>query len=242
MIKTLLFDLAEEYPFFGYKKLTHLLRSRFRLIINKKKVYRLCQEMDLLLPVARYVSNNSGDKIVFEKVPVTAPNTHWQMDITYITLFPRILFLLDIIDTYTLEIVGYKVGFSITSKEVVKTVLKALTLRKVAKGLTIRTDNGPQFKSREFQEFCTKQGIFHERIPIKSPERNPNIERFHRTFKEEFVNLHDFNNYKAFFEGTDKYMEFYNNERPHESLKYLTPGAFYEEFQRNNASRGVLVV
>ncbi|MCG0278412.1 MAG: integrase core domain-containing protein, partial [Thermanaeromonas sp.] len=39
-------------------------------------------------------------------------------------------------------------------------------------------------------------------------------------------------------EGTDKHMEFYNNERPHESLNYLTPKAFYEELQRNNASRG----
>jgi putative transposase len=37
MIKTLLFDLAEEFPFFGYKKLTFLLRSRFGIIINKKK-------------------------------------------------------------------------------------------------------------------------------------------------------------------------------------------------------------
>jgi len=136
--------MAEEYRRYGYKKLTALLKSLFGIRINKKKVYRLCKEMDLLLPVERHYRPEECP-IAFKKVAVNAPNSHCQMDITYVTLFPRIIFILGIIDTYTLEIVGYKAGFSITGREVAKTVLKSMTTRGVQGNLTIRTDNGPQF-------------------------------------------------------------------------------------------------
>ena len=84
---------------------------------------------------------------------------------------------------------GYKAGFSITGHDVVKTVLKSMVMRNIQGNLTIRTDNGTQFKSKEFQEFCKRQGISHEHIPERSQERNPNIERFFRILKEEFVEL-----------------------------------------------------
>jgi putative transposase len=119
--------------------------------------------MGLLLPVERHYRPEECP-IAFKKVAVNAPNSHWQMDITYVTLFPRIIFVLGIIDTYTLEIVGYKAGFSITGRDVAKPVLKSMTTKGVQGNLTIRTDNGHQFKSKEFQEFCKRQGISHERV------------------------------------------------------------------------------
>lgn len=113
--------------------------------------------MNLFLPVEKHYYREEHP-IVFKNVVVNLPNTHWQMDITYATLFPRVIFVLGIIDTYTLEIVGYKAGFSITGRDVTKTVLKSMITRGVQGNLTIRTDNGLQFKSREFYEFCKCQG------------------------------------------------------------------------------------
>lgn len=121
--------------------------------------------MDLLLLIEEH-HRPKECPIVFKKVAINVPNSHWQMDITYITLFPKIIFVLCIIDTYTLEIVGYKAGFSITGRDVVRTVLRSMATRNIQGNLTIRTDNGPQFKSKEFQEFCKRQGILHERIPV----------------------------------------------------------------------------
>lgn len=141
-----------------------------------------------------------------------------------------------------MEIVGYKAGFSITGRDVVKTVLKSMISRNIQGKLTIRTDNGLQFKSKEFQEFCKRQGIIHERLSVRSPERNPNIERFFRTLKEEFVEINEFIGYGSFIKGLDKFMMEYNTVRPHQSLRYMTPTKFYEEILRNNVSRGVLVV
>ncbi|WP_422448791.1 integrase core domain-containing protein [Thermoanaerobacterium sp. DL9XJH110] len=64
--------------------------------------------------------------------------------------------------------------------------------------------------------------MFHERIPVRSPERNPKIERFHRTLKEEYVNLNNFESYKSFFKGLDDYIKFYLCERPHDPQIYDT--------------------
>lgn len=142
MIKTLLFDLAEEFPFFGYKKLTFLLRSKFGIIIKKKKSYKLCNEIDLLLPIIRhYASFNS--EIVFKKVILGKTVSYVISICQWVFGASMDIFILDIIDTYTLEIVGYKAGFSITKNDVVKTVTKAIASRHITDSLTIRTDNGP---------------------------------------------------------------------------------------------------
>lgn len=66
---------------FGYRKLTVLLRRKHGLLINKKKVYRLCKSLNLLAPkrekmsvVPRKIANNRV---------VTGANQLWQMDIKY---------------------------------------------------------------------------------------------------------------------------------------------------------------
>jgi transposase InsO family protein len=92
------------------------------------------------------------------------------------------------------------------------------------------------------KKFCMKEGIKHERIPVCSPERNPNIERFHGTLKREFVNRNDFEGYQDFSIKLYDYIEFYNNERYHQSLKYMSPKEFAEAFSSNSATRGVLHV
>jgi len=63
-------------------------------------------------------------------------------------------------------------------------------------------------------------------IPVISLERNPNIERFFRTLKEEFVEIHDFAGYSSFLKEFDKFMIENNNIRPHQSLGYITPNKY----------------
>jgi putative transposase len=241
MIKTLILKVAGEYTFYGYRKLNHHLRKKFGIEINPKKTYRLCREMEILLPAGKR-KKDTGSPIVFAKVPVSAPDEHWQMDITYITCFTRIMFVLDIIDSYSLDIVNYHLGFSITSKEVIRVVKESLRTRGIEGTVTIRTDNGPQFTSKAMRSFCKSTGIRHERIPVCSPERNPNIERFHGTLKSEFVNCNEFEGYQDFSIKLYDYIQFYGNERYHQSLRYMSPREFREAFLSNTATRGVLTV
>ncbi|WMT43470.1 IS3 family transposase [Paenibacillus sp. D2_2] len=66
---------------FGYRKLTTLLRRKYRLIINKKKTYRLCKEMGILHP-QRELRNPVPRKLANNRI-VNGPNQLWQMDIKY---------------------------------------------------------------------------------------------------------------------------------------------------------------
>jgi len=92
----------------------------------------------------------------------------------------------------------------------------------------IRTDNGPQFISHTFEEFCGERKIVHERIPPKTPNMNAHIEAFHRILEDDCLSQWEFKNYQEAYQDVYQFMEFYNNRRTHSSLKNFAPKAFYE--------------
>jgi len=136
----------------GYRKLTRLLRRKYRLIIDKKKVYRLCKELGVLL-ARRQIRQPVPRRIARSRV-VTGPNQLWRMDIKYgyVAGLKRHFYMVSIIDVFDRQIVGYHVDKVCHTRHVLKAVQKALWKRNVqgqAHPPVIRTDNGPQFKSKE---------------------------------------------------------------------------------------------
>lgn len=217
----------------GYRKLTKLLRIKHGLIINKKKVYRLCKAMGVLLP-QREVRHAAPKKIARNHV-VTAPNQLWQMDIKYgyVAGKREHFFVASVIDVCDRQIVAYHRGKSCTADHVVKTLQKALLKRGVhasdaAPKLVIRTDNGPQFKSKKFSAFCQEQNIEHERIPNKTPNMNAYIEAFHSILEMECFRRSCFATYEEAFAEVDRFIRFYNNERLHGSLNDRSPRKYAE--------------
>ena len=66
---------------YGYLKLTHSLRRNFNLVINKKKVYRLCKELDILRP-QRKIKRKHPRRLARNRV-ITASNQLWEVDVMY---------------------------------------------------------------------------------------------------------------------------------------------------------------
>ena len=71
--------ISDEGEAYGYKKLTHALSRNYSLIVNKKKVYRLCKELDILRP-QRKVKNKHPRRLARNHV-VTASNQLWETDL-----------------------------------------------------------------------------------------------------------------------------------------------------------------
>lgn len=94
----------------------------------------------------------------------------------------------------------------------------------------VQTDNGSEFLG-EFQEYLGKQNIKQEFIYPRSPKVNGYVERFNRTFKEEFLYKHelDIQNTK-FNQKLTKYLVWYNTKRPHQSLNMKSPTEFMQSF------------
>jgi putative transposase len=130
---------------YGYRKLTIQLRRDHQLVISKKKVYRLCKEMDLLRP-QREKRISYPRKLARNRI-ITASNQLWEMDVKYgyIEGEERFFFVLTIIDVYDRSVIDYHIGLSCSGSDAVKTLQRALFKRQQFEQLNrpvIRTDNG----------------------------------------------------------------------------------------------------
>ena len=102
------------------------------------------------------------------------------------------------INVYDRSIVEYYMGLGCTTKDLKQTLLRALFKRQRINELekpVIRTDNGPQFISHAFGEFCEKYTLEHERIPPKTPNMNAHIESFYRIFEDDCLSRWQFETY-----------------------------------------------
>lgn len=220
----------------GYRKWCILLRTEMKLVINAKKVYRLCKELGVLK--IRSQTNRPKRQLARNR-SVTAVNQLWQMDIKYVPLKEAGFFLMtcNVIDVYDRQIVGYYCGRTCRSEDVIRTVMKAILRRKVhlkpgsgEQKLIIRTDNGPQFISHSFAKYCAFHGLFHERIPNASPNLNAFIESYHSQLQRECIVRHEveMETFDHAIYYINDYVKFYNERRPHGSLGNLSPKKFFE--------------
>jgi putative transposase len=222
---------------YGYRKLTVLLRREHSLVINKKKVYRLCKELGVLRP-QRKKKAKFPRKIARNRT-ITGSNQLFETDIKYgyIAGEDRFFFVQSCIDVYDRSVVAYHIGLTCESKDVVRTIQTALFKRQLFDAKTkpvIRSDNGPQFISHAFQQACEQFGLEHERIPPKMPNLNAHIEAFHRLLQDECLSRYDFQTYGEAYQAVVEYTRFYNERRIHSSLRDLSPHEFYLQSQKQH--------
>ena len=99
---------------------------------------------------------------------------------------------------------------------------------------TVQTDNGSEFLG-VFDQYCQDQDIPHLFTYPRSPRINGGIERFNRTIQEEFIDRTDsiFMGKESISTHLQKYLLWYNESRPHQSLGYLSPSQFVQHIQSN---------
>ncbi|HFL3828673.1 TPA: IS3 family transposase [Clostridioides difficile] len=216
---------------YGYYKITIILRRKFNLIINKKKVYRLCKELNILRP-QRTVKPKHPRKIAKNR-EITKPNALWEVDIKYGYIHgeDRFFYVASFLDVYDRNIVEYHMGLSCTSEDIIIILKRALMKRVLYNKdatLVIRSDNGPQFISHKFEDACKELNLEHERIPFKTPNKNAHIESFHRLLEDECLSRYEFESYAEAYKEVAEYMKSYNKIRIHGSLGYIPPSEFYQ--------------
>lgn len=233
-IKEWLLELiAGEEGVYGYRKLTRCLERQYNLVINKKKVYRLCKELDILKPQRRMRVKYPRKIAVNHQV--TGPDKFWETDIKYgyIAGEDRFFYLMSIIDIYDRMIIDYHIGLSCTGSHAAQLIQRALWKRQLYSQVErpiIRTDNGPQFISKVFEEACESNGVEHERIPPKTPNKNAHIESFHSLLENESLSKHELTSYQDAYKVVSEYIEFYNQRRIHGSLYDMSPTDFLKKY------------
>lgn len=176
---------------------------------------------------------------------IKSSNLLWELDTKYVYIAgtKQVAYLASIIDVFDRSIVSCVLSLSPNADSAKKAVIKALFNRNIksnCEGLTIRTDNGPQFIAYDFEKFCLKEHIIHERIPVHSPNYNAHIESYHRYLQDECLSGKLFMCFEEAESTIDNYVIGYNTKRIHSSIDYRTPQEFYE--LKNNVFKDKLTV
>ena len=103
------------------------------------------------------------------------------------------------------------------------------TLRSSSKVPVVRSDNGLIFQSRRFRNACRFYRLRQEVITPYTPEQNGMIERWFRSLKEECVWQHQFRNFADARTAIQQWIQWYNEERPHQALGYCSPRQYQQQ-------------
>lgn len=217
-------------PFYGVPRMLDYINGLGLRPVNHKRIERLYKLMDIRAIGPNPFTSKSDPKAykypyLLRNLKVTEINQVWVADITYIGLRHGYMYLFAIMDLYSKSIIGWDISNAMTANWC-KYVLEE-TLNFYPTPEIFNTDQGSQFTSEIWIEYLKDNDI---KISMDGKGRaidNIFIERFWRSYKYEYLYLEIPNGGKELFEGTKEYMDFYNFERPHSSLKKITPAEKY---------------
>jgi len=207
-------ELAESYPTRGFDEYYHKIR-REGLKWNRKRVLRVYREMKLSL-------RRKHKKRLVKRVkqPLETPeelNVCWSMDFMSDALTDgRKLRVFNIIDDCNREALAIEAGLSYPARAVVETLERLK--EEVGTPKFVRCDNGPEFISKTFMNWCKKNFIEIKYTQPGKPMQNGYIERFNRFFREDILDAYYFNDIHQLQKISDNWSEDYNFNHPHKSL------------------------
>ena len=214
-------ELHLNYPFAGSRMLRDLLRQQ-GLDAGRLHIGTLMTKMGI---EAIYRKRNTskpapGHKIypyLLRDVAVTRPNQAWAMDISYIPMARGFVYLAAVVDWFSRKILSWKLSITMDVSFCLEAVEEALSRNE--KPEIFNTDQGSQFTSEAFTEQLKKNGIQISMDGKGCWRDNVFVERIWRTIKYEEVYLRAYESVHEARTSLGKYIAFYNQTRPHSSLK-----------------------
>ena len=171
------------------------------------------------LPVAKNVLDREFDP--------EGPNVSWVADITYIPTREGWLYLAVVEDLFSRMVVGWSMADHMESRLVVDALGMAVQRRLPGEGLLAHSDRGSQYASEHYQLLLQRHGIECSMSEVGQCWDNAPAESFFATLKKELVHDEDYQTREEARASLFEFIEvFYNNERLHSSLGYVTPAAY----------------
>ena len=159
------------------------------------------------------------------------PNAAWAADITYVPTADGWLYLAVVEDLFSRMIVGWSMDETMTSRLVVDALDMAVRRRVPEEGLLAHSDRGGQYASEHDQRLLGRHGITCSMSRRADCWDNAPMESFFASLKKELVQDADFATRAEARAAIVEYIEvFYNNQRRHSSLGYVSPA----EYERKN--------
>lgn len=228
---------ADSRKAYGSPRIAAVLNTNEK-VASQKFVAKLMKENNIYAishKKFRKKSKPSKDSIehnlVKEKV-VVAPNQVWVSDITYIWTQNRWMYLSSIMDLYSRKIIAHIMDDRMDSKLVEETLKLAVSRRSFTADTIFHSDKGSQYRSKAFKNLLKEFNIQQSMCGKANCYDNAAMESFHSSLKKELIYPGKIDDQKATQLKVFDYIEgFYNKNRIHSSLGYLSPEKFESNYQ-----------
>ena len=225
----------------GTRTLKRLLKRVEGVDVSRRRIGRLMQELGLRCITRKKVKATTNSR---HKLPVAEnllnreferpqPNQAYVGDITYVWTQEGWLYLSILIDLFSRAVVGWSMSDRMKATLVCDTLNMAVNQRQPGSGLIVHSDRGVQYASNAFQDLLDEH-CFHCSMSGKGDcWDNAVAESFFHSLKMELIYQNQFKTRDEAKQAIFEYIEvFYNRQRCHSTIDYLSPLAYEEEYQK----------
>jgi len=212
------------------KRVSKIMREN-GIVAKMKKRFKVTTKVDAKAKVA--------PNLLKQDFTAERPNERWVADITYIATAQGWLYLAAILDLFSRQIVGFSMSERMTTDLISTAFLQAITHRKPAAGLMHHSDKGCQYTSSKFQSLLKRHEIRVSHSGVGNCYDNAAMESFFHTLKTEHIYFENYQTREQAKQSIFEYVEvFYNRQRRHSTLGYLSPVNFEKQWYQQ---QGVLL-
>ncbi len=232
---------------YGRRRMHRELGRALERPVNEKRVGRLMREHDLQSRKRRrfrVVTTDSkhghavAPNVLAREFSATAPNQKWLADLTYVPTAEGWLYLALILDLYSRKFVGWAMSDSMPQELTLAALQMALGWRDPPDGLVHHSDRGSQYAAGDYRKVLAARGITVSMSRKGDCWDNAPMESANGTVKVECVHGAEFKTRAEAAQALLEYFGYYNTERIHSSLGYLTPSEFERRWHAENERRG----
>jgi len=229
-----LIEFALEHEALSTRELAVKYTDETRYFISESSAYRILKAADLIT-APDYVVIKAAEEF---KDKTTAINQMWQTDFTYFKIIGwGWYYLSTILDDYSRYIISWKLCTTMRAQDVTDTIELALATSGCDQAVVqhkprLLSDNGSCYISSELADWLEEQKMDHVRGAPFHPQTQGKIERWHQTMKNRVL-LENYYLPGDLERQIRAFVEYYNNQRYHESLGNVTPADVY--FGRDKA-------
>lgn len=220
---------------YGRRRMTPEISEQRGQAVNHKRIGRLMREHGLQSHRRRrfrVVTTHSkhahpvAPNLVQRDFHAEAPNRKWLVDMTYVRTQEGWLYVALVLDLYARKLVGWAMNQTMAQELTLSALDMALGLRDPDAGLVHHSDRGAQYAAKDYRNKLEARGITVSMSRKGDCWDNAPMESLNGTFKVECVNDEQFETRAQARQAIVEYIGYYNTERRHSSLGYVTPAQF----------------
>lgn len=175
--------------------------------------------------------NPIASDLLGREFTASAPDKTYVTDITYIWTMEGWLYLAVVLDLFSRMIVGWAMSLRINTDLVIEALNMAVLSRRPGKGLIVHSDKGSQYASDTYRLLLSKHGFRQSMGNAGDCYDNAVAESFFHTIKTEWVFFEKYQTRSQAKTSLFDYVEtFYNRERRHSTLNYLSPRDYEQKY------------